>query len=242
MEETTLLDETDISREMKWFYEERARRVVNSLQNNNINAQYVPDREAALKSVLAMIPPGVVVARGDSISLDQIGVIPELQKRGLNKLIYPLERDTAGEYIFPEREQRYDVARETFSADIFLVGTNAITFDGKLVNIDGIGNRVAPMVFGPKKVIVVVGVNKIAKDVDEALERVRSVAAPMNAMRHFLKHQRPEFEDLPCVKTGRCIDCKHPSRICRYTVIIEGATIRDKGRINVVLVGEELGL
>ena len=98
------------------------------------------------------------------------------------------------------------------------------------------------MIFGPDKVIVVAGVNKIVKDVNEALERIHNVAAPMNAKRHYLKHHRPEFGDLPCVRTGRCVDCNHGWRICRYTVIIEGAMIREKGRINVVLIGEELGI
>ena len=98
------------------------------------------------------------------------------------------------------------------------------------------------MVFGPEKVIVVVGVNKIVKDVDEALERIHGVAAPINAKRHYLKHHRPELGDLPCVRTGRCVDCNHEERICRYTVIIEGTKLPQKGRINVVLVGEELGI
>jgi len=123
-----------------------------------------------------------------------------------------------------------------------LTGTNAITLDGKLVNIDGVGNRVAAMIFGPKKVIVVAGINKIVSDVNEALERIRGFAAPMNAKRHYLKHQQPELGDLPCVQTGSCVDCRHDWRICNYTVIIEGAMIGQKGRINVVLVGEELGL
>ena len=132
--------------------------------------------------------------------------------------------------------------RKAFTCDVFITGTNAITIDGKLVNIDGLGNRVAAMVFGPKKVIVVVGANKIVQDVDEALERIRRVAAPINARRHFLKHHHVEFGDMPCVKTGKCIDCNHDWRLCRNTVVIEGTIILQKGRINVVLIGEELGI
>jgi len=132
--------------------------------------------------------------------------------------------------------------RETFFADIFVTGTNAITLDGKLVSTDGLGNRVSAMIFGPKKVILVAGVNKIVNDVDEALRRIHEVAAPLNARRHYLKHHQPELGDLPCVRTGSCVDCSHGWRICRYTVIIEGTMAREKGRINVVLVGEELGL
>ncbi len=237
-----MIDETDVSQEKAWVYEERAKTVIKKLQKGNINGQYVPNRQEALTTIMEMIPPGVVVARGDSVSLDQVGVIPELEKRNQNRIIDPLERDAEGFFIVPEWEQKREIAREVFSADIYLVGTNAITLDGKLVNIDGWGNRVSALIFGPEKVIVVVGVNKIVKDVNEALERIHNFAAPMNAKRHHLKHHRDEFSDLPCVRTGRCVDCNHASRICRYTVIIEGAMAREQGRINVMLVGEELGI
>jgi len=237
-----MTDETDISREKAWLHEERARTVIKNLQRKNINGQYVPSRKEALAAILGMIPPGVVVARGDSITVEQTGIITELKKRNQNRIIDPLEINAEGFYVNAEWEQRRIIAREVFSADMYLVGTNAITLDGKLVNIDGWGNRVSALIFGPEKVIVVVGVNKIVKDVNEALERIHNFAAPMNAKRHYLKHHRDEFSDLPCVRTGRCVDCNHDSRICRYTVIIEGAMARDKGRINVMLVGEELGI
>jgi hypothetical protein len=244
-----MIDETDLSQEKKWFYEQYAKTVVNNLQKKNINAQYVSSREEALTTVLGMIPSGATVARGDSVTLDQIGILPELRKRKQNKIIDPFERDDNSSSTHPETEQGTEQrtqhrvrTKEALSADIFLVGTNAVTLDGKLVNIDGGGNRVAAMIFGPDKVIVVAGVNKIVKDVDEALKRIHNVAAPMNAMRHYLKHQGTQFGDLPCVKTGRCVDCNHNWRICRYTVIIEGATPWQKGRINVLLVGEELGI
>jgi len=237
-----MVNETDLSEERKWFYQERDKRVVTNLQKKNMNAQYVSNRQEALTTLIDMIPLGATVARGDSITIDQIEIIPELRKRKQNKIIDPLERDSDGLYIITEIEESRRIARETFSADIFLVGTNAVTLDGKLVNTDGWGNRVSAMIFGPDKVIVVAGVNKIVKDVNEALERIHNVAAPMNAKRHYLKHHRPEFGDLPCVRTGRCVDCNHDWRICRYTVIIEGAMIREKGRINVILIGEELGI
>ena len=237
-----MIDETDLNQEKVWLHEERAKMVIKKLQKENINGQYVPNRQEALTTIMEMIPPGVVVARGDSITMEQIGIITELEKRNQNRIIDPLKMNADGFYVNDELEQRGRIAREVFSADIYLVGTNAITLDGKLVNIDGWGNRVSALIFGPEKVIVVVGVNKIVKDVNEALERIHNFAAPMNAKRHYLKHHRDEFSDLPCVRTGRCVDCSHHSRICRYTVIIEGAMARDKGRINVMLVGEELGI
>ena len=227
---------------MRWFYEQRAQITVNSFQKKNMNAQYVSSREEALTAVLGMIPPGATVARGDSVTIDQIGIIPELKKRRQNRLIDPLERAADGSFVIPELEKRREVAKEAFSADIFLVGTNAVTLDGKLVNTDGFGNRVSPMIFGPEKVIVIAGVNKIVKDLNEALERIRNVAAPMNAKRHYLKHHAPHFGDLPCVRAGSCVDCKHDWRICNYTVIIEGVMVHEREPINVVLVGEELGI
>jgi hypothetical protein len=237
----TVVNKTDISEEMRWLYEERAKKVVTSLQKKNINARYVSGRQKALSAVMEMIPEGATVTRGDSISLDQVGVIPELRKRNQNEVTDPFEEGDSGGWIV-EREQRHRMQREAFSRDVFLTSTNAITLDGKLVNTDGHGNRVAAMVFGPEMVIVVAGANKIVKDVNEAMERIRQVCAPLNARRHYQHHQRPEFGELPCVRTGGCVDCNHDWNICRYTVIIEGAMVRDKGRINVVMVGEELGI
>jgi len=236
-----VIDDTDMSAERKWFYEERARVVVTSLRKKNINAQYVPTRAEALSAVLEMIPDGATVVRSDSVSVDQVGIIPELKKRNQNKVINPYEWDAEG-FFAAEAKERRRMQREAFSCDVFLAGTNAVTLDGKLVNTDGLGNRVSAMIFGPGKVILVIGVNKITKDVDEALERIRETCAPMNARRHFLKHHISEFGDLPCVRTGKCVDCNHDWRICQYTVIIEGTMAREKGRINVVLVGEELGI
>jgi len=234
--------ETELSAEREWFYRQRANIVVTNLQKKRINAQYSSDRQVALAAVLAMIPPEAIVAKGDSISVDQIGIISELKKRNENNIIDPLERGANGSYVIPEEEGRLAAAKEAFFSDVFLVGTNAITLDGKLVNTDGWGNRVAPMIFGPKKVIVVVGINKIVDNLDQAMERIRQFAAPINAKRHCVTLHLPEYGDLPCVKAGKCVDCNHELSICHYTVIIDGAALPEKGRINVVLVGEELGI
>ena len=236
-----LLDEMDLSQEKEWLYRERAEIAVTNLQKRNINAQYVSERQEALSIILGMIPEGVTVVRGDSVTLEQIGVVAALRKRHKNNFIDPFETKPDGSWL-TEREERLGMMRQAFLCDVFVTGTNAVTLDGKLVNTDGLGNRVAPMLFGPEKVIVVTGINKIVKDVNEAMERIHGVAAPMNAMRHFLKHHFVEFSDLPCVATGKCVDCSHERRICRYNVIIEGTSSRQKGRINVVLIGEELGI
>lgn len=237
-----MIEETDLSQEKTWFYEERAKTAVKNFARHNIIAQYVSSRQQALEAVLEMIPAGASVARGDSISVDEIGIIPALEANNRNTVTDPLARNPDGSLVFPQLEDRNIIARQAFTSDVFLVGANAVTIDGKLVNIDGWGNRVAPMIFGPEKVIVVAGANKLVKNVEEALDRVRNYAAPVNVKRHYLKHNRPEFGDIPCMLTGRCTDCYHNWRICRYTVIIEGSMIREKGRINVVLVGENLGI
>jgi hypothetical protein len=234
------MSETDLSYEREWFFETQANTVVSNFQKKSINAQYVPTRREALKAVMDMIPPEATVSRGDSVTVDEIGVIEELAKRQ-QKVIYPLERDEEGSFVLRKKEQRKKAARDAFSTNVYLVGSNAVTLDGKLVNVDGWGNRVSALIFGPDKVIVVAGVNKIVKNVDEALERIRSIAAPVNARRHFTKHE-PAFADLPCVRTGTCANCRQDLRICNYTVIIDGVMIGEKGRINVVLVGENLGI
>ena len=238
-----MVDETNMDQEKAWFYRERADLVVKNLQKRKMNARYVRDREAALSAVLEMIPEGASVGRADSISLEQIGIIAALKERDQNQIIDPFEMIFSGEPIGPEgARQIHQLQREVLLSDVFLTGTNAVTLDGKLVNIDGMGNRVAPMIFGPRKVIIIVGVNKIARDADDALERIHQFAAPLNAKRHYLKHNHQGFGGLPCVQTGRCADCNHDWRICNITVVIDGAMPGNRERMNVVLVGEELGI
>lgn len=236
-----MIDETYLSRELKWYYEDRAKRVVANLQKMNVNAIYIPTRDKALAAIIGMIPEGTKVARGDSISVDQVGVIEELKKRNRNEIIDPFERDAEGWPVLKGKERR-QAQKEAFFADVFITGANAIILDGKVVSTDALGNRVAPVIFGPEKVILVIGANKIVKDLESALSRIHDIAAPINAKRHAIKHHRPNFGQLPCVVTGVCTDCNHEWRICRYTVIIEGSMVREKDRINVVLVGEELGI
>lgn len=232
-------DQSDISSEVKRFNETRAHSVIKNLQKRNINGLYASNREEAISAVLKMIPPDVSVSRGNSVTLFQMDIMTELQKRNQNKIIDPFPKDTDQ---MLDRQQTEELARQALLCDVFLTSTNAITFDGKLVNIDGQGNRVAAMIFGPKKVIIIAGVNKIVKDVEAGLERIHSIATPVTAIWHELKHNDPYVSNVPCAKTGKCTDCSSDWRGCRYTVIIEGAMPPQKDRLNVVLVGEELGI
>jgi hypothetical protein len=235
-----MIDESDISHEKAFFYKNRAQKVIDNLHRRKMNGQYAINRQEALSLAIGMIPEGAVVARGDGITLDQIGLVKAIKDRGQNTLIDPFRTDENG--FWPKSDERLQMMRETFFADILITGTNAITLDGKIVNIDGAGNRVAAMIFGPSKVILVMGINKIVKDVEEGLRRIHQYAAPVNAQRHVIKHHSLGFSDLPCVKTGSCVDCCHEWKICNYTVIIDGALPQHRGRINVILVGEELGI
>jgi hypothetical protein len=237
----SMIDENDISLERASLFELRAQQVIKNLQKRKMKGLYFRDRAQALSAVLDMIPPGAVVARGDSISIDRIGLLPKIIERNRNALIDPFRTGADGRWAnSPDERQR--MMRETFFADVFVTGTNAVTLDGKLVNVDGNGNRVAAMIFGPGKVILVAGIEKIVKDVPEALERIHNYAAPVNAKRHVLKHHDEPLEGLPCVRTGACADCRHEWRICNYTVVIDGAMPQHVERINVVIVGEELGI
>jgi hypothetical protein len=237
-----MIDETDISLELQWYHQERAQAVIKSLQKKHINGFYAPNRQSALEQVLAMIPPGAYVVRGDSMTVDQVGIIEALIQRDQNRLCDVFHVNKDGTHLYPKGEERPRLLQDAFTADIFITGSNAITLDGKIVNVDGMGNRVAPMIFGPAKVILVIGVNKIVNDEESARQRIRDIAAPLNVKRHLEKHHQDHLADLPCARTGRCVECNSENRICRYTVVINGADRLHNGRINVVLVGEDLGI
>ncbi len=205
--------------------------LISKLRESNISALYVRDRRQALKTVISMIPERAVVGLGDSLTLRQIGLLDVLEK-GNYEFLNPWRSGTS-------LEENIRLKKRALTSDVFVTGTNALTLDGKIVNIDGHGNRVAAMLFGPDKVIVVVGKNKLVHDVPEALEKIRNRTAPANVRRH------PDFDPMPpCAETGECSDCASPWRICNKTVIIEREydNVKYKPRITVVIVGEELGI
>ena len=204
--------------------------LLQTLRANNLAAHYLPDRDAARDLVLSLIPEGAVVGYGDSLTLRQIGVVDALES-GPYTFLNPWAAGTV--------EENLRLKRRALTADVFVTGSNALTLDGALVNVDGHGNRVAAMLFGPEKVIVVVGINKIVPDLEAALARIREVAAPKNVARHTNFDPMP-----PCGITGECRDCSSPWRICNKTVIIEReySNNRYSPVTTIVIVGEELGL
>jgi L-lactate utilization protein LutB len=223
--------------ESEWYNEKLAARCIKVLERNNIKCHYARDCDEARAKLLELIPGGITIGAGGSLTLVQVGIMAELEKRGTHTIHNPYRRD--GNEYYPPLEtvlqEIAEVGKQALTADVFLTGINAITMDGKLIATDGFGNRVAALIWGPEKVYVVSGVNKIVANVDEALRRVKAVAAPMNASRLEKQHGYPPT---PCGTTGVCVDCKD-IRHCTYTVIVECQTFPQ--RIEVVLVGESLG-
>ena len=196
-----------------------AQRVIRGLQSRNMNGYYAADKQAALAQALALIPEGSTVTMGGGMSVREIGLVDALKAGNYNYL----DRDAA-----PDRRAAMLAA---FDADVFLASVNAMTEDGELVNIDGNANRVAAIAFGPRKVIFIVGMNKVCSDLDAAMKRARGVAAPCNAQRFGLT--------TPCAKTGACADCKSHDTICCQFLITRFS--RHDGRIHVILVNDTLG-
>lgn len=206
-----------------WHHDLVGERAAEALRRNDFDAVYCRSAEEAAEEVLRLVPENGTVGLGGSWTVKELGVVEKLKARG--NII--LDHGAPG----LENDERVRIRRAQLTADAFLTGSNAVTMDGRLVNTDGSGNRVAAMIFGPGKVIVVAGVNKIVRDVEEAEERIRKTAAPINNKRLNLPN--------PCVKTGECMDCQGPTRICNVTTILHK---RPKlTEMHVILVGEELG-
>lgn len=196
--------------------------VVKALEGRNMEAYYVPSKEAALQKALELIPEGSSISWGGSASIAEIGL-----KDAVCQGNYDVRnRDKAA-----SSEERNEIELQAYRCDFFLTSSNAITEDGFLVNIDGHGNRVSAIAHGPKNVLVIAGMNKIVRDLDAAIKRARNEASPINAQRFHL--------DTPCCKTGACFDCKSPDSICCQMLITRRSM--EPGRIKVILVNDLLG-
>ena len=196
-----------------------AQKVIKGLQSRNMSGYYAANREEALKIALELIPEGSTATMGGSVSAAEIGLVTALKE---------------GNYNFIDRNEIADkraAMLAAYDADFFLSSCNAITDDGILINIDGNSNRVSAIAQGPRKVLFIVGMNKVCSDVDAAMKRARNVAAPTNAQRFGLS--------TPCAKTGACMNCKSPDTICCQFLITRFS--RHEGRIHVILVNDNLG-
>ena len=195
-----------------------ARTVIKGLESRNMSGYYAADKEEALKQALQLIPEGSSIAMGGCMSAHEIGLIKALEEGNYN-------------YMDRDKMERRAALMAAYDADVFLSSANAITDDGIMVNIDGNSNRVSCIAQGPKKVIIIAGMNKVCSDLDAAMKRARNVAAPANAQRFDIK--------TPCKEKGKCFDCKSPDTICCQFLITRYS--RHTGRIHVILVNDNLG-
>lgn len=205
--------------------EDKIKKTIEALKNNNINALYAETEEDAVERALELIDKDSTIGMGGSMTLKQIGLIDRLKQDGYGLIDWVYEKRSA--------KEKTALLKQTLTADVFLTSTNALTMEGKLVNKDGRGNRLAALVYGPDRVIVIAGDNKIVKDTDEGLKRIENIAAPMNVKRLN--------KNTPCAKSGKCEDCDSEDRICRHTVITEKQA-PGQSRINVIIVKGEYGL
>lgn len=203
------------------MYDKKGPKVAENFNKRGFEAYYCPTKDEALQKAISLIPENHVVSWGGSVSINDIGLRPYvLEHRQV------IDRDTA-----KTPEERKELLRKALLCDTFIMGTNAATEDGQLYNIDGTGNRVAALIFGPKQVVVIVGMNKVEPTLEAAITRARSVASPMNMQRFSKK--------TPCAVTGMCADCLSPDSICNQ--MVRTRRCAPAGRIKVILVGENLG-
>ena len=203
---------------MKKRNERLAQTVIKGLQSRNMTGYYAEDREAALKQALELIEENSTISMGGCMSAHEIGLVQALQEGNY-------------QYLDRSKMEPREGLLAAYDSDVFLSSANAMTSDGILVNIDGNSNRVSCIAQGPKKVIFIVGMNKVCDDLDSAMKRARNVAAPINAQRFEVK--------TPCKETGKCFDCKSPDTICCQFLITRYS--RHTGRIHVLLVNDNLG-
>lgn len=206
----------------KQYYENTAATVIKNMEKRHIKGYYCPDSKSAVQMLLELIPQGSSIGWGGAETLKETGIMDAI---------------CGGPYrIFDRKsvstpEETRKIYQEINACDYFLMSSNAITLAGELINIDGRGNRVSSLCFGPEHVIIVAGMNKVVANLESGLDRVHNVAAPINALRLN--------KNTPCAVTGKCADCQSPDCICTHTVITRNS--HTPGRIQVILVGEELG-
>lgn len=200
----------------------KAAGILKKMEKRNFTGVYVDTKEEALNQLMAWVPKGSTIAMGGSVSIGQIGATGQF----LNENFDFIDRNSVQTF-----EEKRALIAKAMLADTFLTSVNALTQEGELVNVDGVGNRVALMAYGPDQVIVIAGMNKVEKTLEAAIDRARNVAAPANAVRLNLK--------TPCSAIGICFDCHSDDCICASTVVTRHSKI--PGRIKVILVGEGLG-
>ena len=206
-----------------WANEQKITRTVQAINKNNMNGYYAKDREELIRIIEDIVSENSLVSCGGSMTLFETGVM-EYLRSGRYKFLDRYKEDIT-------REEVVNMFKESFFADAYFTSSNAVTENGELYNVDGNGNRVAAMLYGPEKVIVICGVNKIVKNVEEAIKRNRECAAPINAKRLN--------KETPCSKVGYCMDCKSKDRICNEYTLIKRQNRKE--RMHIIFLNENLG-
>ena len=208
---------------VQWHCDTWGKKAVAALEKNNFAAAYFPDTSSAMEHLFSLVADGCTVGLGGSVTGYQLQIRERLRQKNCTLFDHQQPGLSKEEVLMMRRNQ--------LTCNVFISGTNALTLQGELVNVDGIGNRVGAMIFGPDKVIIITGVNKIVRDLDAATKRIKDIAAPCNSQRLNLP--------TPCTKTGQCVDCQSDRRICNVTTIMHKRPVLTE--MHVIIIGEALG-
>ena len=256
------VDETDVKKEYDSLFLKQFALLKKKFESRRIHVHFANGRDDVYKLIDDFIKERPYINKisfSDGVTLYQLDVFGYVMNKygGGREIFWPLRRSNSGHYyIYGEQpkgrmnlpydeykekfDRWYEGIREAHCSDLTIIGANAITLNGEIVSVDGLGNRVSSMIFGPRHVMVIVGRNKITPDIDAALKRIHNYAAPLTYIRHANKHYT-NHENLPCVKLGHCVDCSAAESACMNTVIVRGQIHHHADRIHVVVVNENLG-
>lgn len=259
-----MIDELDFTNEKRYLFERQGNLIKRNFERRNIKCTLLDSKEEVYDFLKIYINDLIAnekiekIAFSDGVTLYQLGLFDWVRENyNFMDINQPLQRGSGGHYSvygdqppgrmnlpYDEWKKKtdlwYENCRKSLLSDLLIISCNAITMDGCICSIDGLGNRVAGMIFGPKHVLCLVGRNKISPSVDLAMERIHNYVVPMTYIRHITKHSA-SFDDVPCVKTGKCHDCSHEYSSCRDVVVIRGQIKQHSNRIHLVVINEDLG-
>ena len=231
-------EEHDRNRIKKDYFKQKGEAAVKNLKKNNFEAYYCDSVGEAGNLTLSLIPDNGIIGCGDSHTIFALGLEQELEKKNCVAIPhtcavnnYALENNSPGWNIVGSKQEMRDILMQYLVANVFILGANAITVDGQIINIDGAGNRIAGSLYGSDRIIVIAGANKLVKDLNAGLDRLRFVAAPMNNIKYDIEQ--------PCNTSGLCGDCRSLKRNCNITSIIHKRP--QDSDFHVIIIGEELG-
>lgn len=257
------INELNFTEEKKAFFDIQGNTLKKKFESSNLKVHLLNNAEDVKHFISNFISERKHIkdiAFSDGVTLYELGLFDWITgnfKKPEYNINIPLERSKTGQFaIFGEeppgrmnlpyevykekRDKWYEGIRRSLMSDLLIISANAITLNGEIISIDGIGNRVAGMIFGPLHVLCIVGRNKISRDIETAMERIHNYTVPLTYLRHNIKHWA-NFQEVPCLKTGKCAKCNHPESSCRNLVIIRGQIKPHHDRIHLIVVNDDLG-